>query len=259
VTDVDNPDRRESESPTRNYTVPQNQPAGMRIPEFVLRQLISWALKQVRQTLDQPKNIVDELYAMAGPELILQIKEWLRAHENIFIDVAWPRDDQSFPLIVVEPQGEQEETESTFLGDLAGTMDYGRFNDGIPSMRPQFAIPERHTTNVYIASQDDRLTLFLYTLVKFIIISNKDQLTQWYDIHNLTVGGQTIEHDPNLFPTFGYYRVLTLSYLCLFDFNGAEEAAKIVSLDLMVTTINCGDVTQGVEIVTTVPVPFPEP
>jgi len=236
VTDVDNPDRRASQSPAQNYTVPQNQPAGMRIPEFVLRQLISWALKQVRQTLDQPKNIVDELYAMAGPDLIKQVKDWMRAHENIFIDVAWPRDDQSFPLIVVEPQGEQEETESTFLGDLAGTMDYGRFNDGIPSMRPQFAIPERHTTNVYIASQDDRLTLFLYTLVKFIIISNKDQLTQWYDIHNLVAGGQVLDHDPNLFPTFGYYRVLTLSYLCLFDFNGAEEAAKIVSLDLMVST-----------------------
>jgi hypothetical protein len=257
VTDVDNPDRRESDSPAYNYTVPQNQPAGMRIPEFVLRQLISWALKQVRLSLDNPRNIVDELYAMAGPDLIKQIKEWLRAHENIFIDVSWPRDDQNLPLIVVEPQGEQEETEMAFLGDLAGTMDYGRFDNGIPTMRPQFAIPERHTTNIYIASQDDRLTLFLYTLVKYIIISNKDQLTQWYDIHNLVVGGQVIEHDPNLFPTFGYYRVLTLSYMCLFDFNGSEEAAKIVSLDLMVTTQQ-QDIN-GVETEVISPVPAVDP
>ena len=234
------PDEQNLRSPANNYTVPQNQPAGMRIPEFVFRQLIGWGLQQVRNTVDNPNNLVDELFAMVGDDTIKQIKSWLRERSNLYLDVSWPKDDISLPAIVVEAQGEQEDTSNALLGDVAGSMDRGRFG-GTPTMRPQFAIPETHTTNIYIASQDDRLTLFLYTLVKFILVSNKDQLTQWYDIHNLSVSGQVLEHDPQMFPTFGYFRMLSLSYLCLFDFNGSDDAAKIVSLDLMVETTQ-GDV-----------------
>lgn len=222
------------EDPGRNYTVPQNQPSGLRIPEFAIRQLIGWAIKQVRSSLDtKPVTLVDELFAMAGTEVVAQIKSWLRDHENIYTDVSWPREDVSLPVIVVEPEGEQEES-SAFLGDLAGMTEYGRFGDAPVSDRIHFAVPERHTTNIYIATDNDRLTLFLYTLVKFILLSNKDQLTRWYDIHNLTISGQSLTHDEKLFPTFGYYRMLTLSYLCLFDFSTTEESAKIVSLDLLV-------------------------
>lgn len=248
------PDQLPLGSPENNYTIPQNTPSGMRIPEFVFRQLIGWAIQQVRKTVDDPKNVVDELFAMVGDDVIKQIKSWLRSNENLFIEVSWPREASSLPGIVIEPQGEQEDTTNTLLGDLAGTAEMGRFGDANPSMRPQFAVPELHTTNIYIASQDDRLTLFLYTLVKFILLSNKDQLTQWYDIHNLSIGGQVLEHDPQMFPTFGYYRMLTLSYLCLFDFNGASEAAKIVSLDMMVSTPEGED---GGSVLITVPVPFP--
>ena len=60
-----------------------------------------------------------------------------------------------------------------------------------------------------------------------------------------------------MFPTFGYYRVLTLSYMCLFDFNGAEEAARIVSLDLMVTTQQ-QDIN-GVQTAVISPVPAIDP
>jgi hypothetical protein len=249
------PDQLPLGSPENNYTIPQNTPSGMRIPEFVFRQLIGWAIQQVRKTVDDPKNVVDELFAMVGDDTIKQIKDWLRSNENLFLDVSWPRDDISLPAIIVEPQGEQEDTANALLGDLAGTAEMGRFGDANPSMRPQFAVPELHTTNIYIASQDDRLTLFLYTLVKFILLSNKDQLTQWYDIHNLSIGGQVLEHDPQMFPTFGYFRMLTLSYLCLFDFNGATEAAKIVCLDMMVSTTECDGA--GGSVVITSPVPFP--
>jgi hypothetical protein len=253
TTDNKFPDQRPIGNPDNNYTVPQNQPAGMRIPEFVFRQLIGWAIGQVRKTVDDPKNVVDELFAMVGDDTIKEIKAWLRESNNLFLDVSWPKDDISLPAIVVEPQGESEDTSNALLGDMAGGEAWGRFGDSVPTARYQFAIPENHTTNIYIASTNDRLTLFLYTLVKFILLSNKDQLTQWYDIHNLSLSGQVLEHDPQMFPTFGYFRQLTLSYLCLFDFNGAQEAAKIVSLDIMVSTEECAP---GGTVVITSPVPF---
>jgi hypothetical protein len=239
--DPKNPDTRDVGDPSNNYTVPQNQPAGMRIPEFIFRQLISWSIQQVRNNVDMPKNnLVDELFAMAGADVIKQIKDWLRGHANLFIDTSWPKDDATLPAIVIENQGEQEDTSNALLGDVAGMMSYGRFG-GAETSRMHFAVPEQHVTNIYIATTDDRLTQFLYTLVKFILLSNKDQLTQWYDIHNLVLSGQVLDHDPERFPTFTYFRMLTANYLCLFDFNGSEEAAKIVSLELMVDAAQ-GDV-----------------
>jgi len=226
--------------PEQNYTVPPNQPAGMRIPEFAIRQLIGHALGKIRDSIDTPKNLVDTLFAMVPDEVRKQIKQWIREHKNMFLDVSWPRESGFLPMIVVEPQGEQEETSSVLLGDYAGDMPFGRFEDGRPSASPQYAIPERHTTNIYVGADDDRLTLFLYQIVKFILLSNKDSLTKWYDIHALSMSGQILTQEDKQLPQHGYYRVLSLSYFCMFDFNGTEEAAKIVSMELDVDALSGG-------------------
>jgi len=241
-------DERDLKDPSRNYTVPFNQPIGMRIPEHVFRQLIGYGLKQIRESLDNPVNLVSELFAMTGEDVVAQVKSWLREHTNIFLGVSWPKDDVSLPLITVINQGEQEDVTNAFLGDATGAMEYGKFGDVRPSAREQRAIPMRHTTNIYVASQDDALTLYLYNIVRFILVSNKDALTQWYDIHNLVVSGQPLEFDEKLFPIFGYYRLLQLQYTTFFDYNLSEEAAKIVSLELLVEALLDGEVRVVVEV-----------
>lgn len=221
--------------PKQNFTIPAQQPAGLRIPEFALMNLIGVALERIRSLIGSPNDVLPKLFAFLPQEVLDQLRGWLLDHQNIYIDVSWPKDAINLAIVVVEPQGEQESTPDTFIGDRAGTTEFGVLG-GIIKSSDHYAIPEKRSTSIYIGSNDDRLTLLLYELVKFIIASNKMKLEEWYDVHNLSIGGGVLEMDPEKFPTFEYYRVMSLQYLTLFDWNGVEEIAMIVSLDLLVDT-----------------------
>lgn len=234
------------DDPAVNFVLPPQRPLGMRIPEFIFRQLIGYGLQRIRDAIGTPDDIIDELFAMLTVELRGQIREWLLNHKSMWLDVSWPRDDVSLPMIVVEPHGEDQPDDLALLGDLAGTTDVGVHGALMSSLH--HVIPERHTTNIYVGAQDDRLALVLYNIVKFLLVNNKQELTKWYDVHNLRLGGQALTMDESQLPTFGYFRVMTLTYECMFDFNGVEQAAKILKIELDMQTTQDGQPV-------TVPVP----
>jgi hypothetical protein len=235
------------EDPTNNFTVPQTQPGGLRIPEFAIRQLIGWAIGQVRAKIGTPDDTIEVLFALVPKETRDQFKQWLLQNQNIYLDVSWPRDPVGLALIVVEPQSEAEDTENTFLNDSVGTTDRGQLGDQVPTEAPAYGIPETRTTNVYVASNDDRLTLLLYNLVKFILVYNKASLDKFYDVHNLSLSGGVLEHDSDKLPQFVYYRVLQARYMTIFDYNGPASGPAVVNLGLDVSQF-----IDGEEVVTTV-------
>lgn len=236
--------------PNNNFTVPQTQPAGLRIPEFAIRQLIGWAIGQVRSTIGTPNDVVDQLFALVPQDTRNQFKQWLLQNQNIYIDVSWPRDPIGLALIVVEPQSESEDTNNTFLNDLVGTTEHGLLGGQTPTEAFAYGIPETRVTSIYIASNDDRLTLFLYELVKFILVYNKQSLTKFYDVHNLSISGGVLDQDSAKLPEFVYYRVLQARYMTIFDFNGPASGPLIVNLALSVA-----EFVGGVEVDTVVESP----
>jgi hypothetical protein len=239
------------EDPNNNFTSPQTQPGGLRIPEFAIRQLIGWALDQVRSKIGAPDDTVDQLFALVPVEVRNQFKQWLLQNQNIYLDVSWPRDPVALALIVVEPQSETEDTSNAFLNDSVGTTYRGFLGGQVPTEAPAYGIPEIRTTNVYVASDDDRLTLLLYTLVKFILVYNKASLTKFYDVHNLSLSGGVLEHDAEREPQFTYYRVLQARYMTIFDYNGlASGPVGGINLGLDIS-----EFIDGVENVTTVEPP----
>lgn len=225
------------DSPSNNFTVPQTQPAGLRIPEFAMRQLIGWALGQVRNQVGKPDDVVDKLFAFVPSDVRDQFKQWLLNNQNIYLDVSWPRDPVNLALIVVEPQAESEDTSNAFIGDVVGVTDRGHLGGQTPTEAVAYGIPETRTTNIYVASDEDRLTLLLYTLVKFIIIYNKLSLSKFYDVHNLVVSGGVLEQDSDKLPQFTYYRVLQLRYMTIFDWNGVESG-PVASVNLVLNVAN---------------------
>jgi hypothetical protein len=235
--------------PDNNFTIPVTQPAGLRIPEFAIRQLIGWALGEIRKTIGTSNDLVDQLFALVPDDVKNSYKTWLLQNENIYLDVSWPREAINLAMIVVEPQSESEDTTNTFLGDSVGATDYGLLG-GEPSSARAYGIPEKRTTNVYIASGDDRLTLFLYETVKFILVTNKHSLTRFYDVHNLSLSGGVLEDDAAKLPDYTYYRVLQATYLTLFDFNGPASGPAIINLSLQVDTVQ-----DGTRVVVDVPGP----
>lgn len=235
------------EDPTNNFTVPSTQPAGLRIPEFTIRQLIGWAIGEVTVKVNTPNDVVDDLFAMVSVDVRNQFRQWLIANQNLYLDVSFPRDATYLAMIVVEPQREDEDTEHTFLNDSVGTTDRGQLGGQVPSEAPAYGIPEIHVTNVYVASNDDRLTLLLYTLVKFILVSNKAELGKFYDVHNLSLSGGVLDQDSDKLPQFAYYRVLQARYMTIFDYNGPASGPAVVSLFL-----NVAEFVDGVEVITPV-------
>lgn len=220
-----------------NYTVPANVPVGMRIPEYVFAQLIGFVFQEIRRTIDT-SSLIDELFAYTSQATIKRVKQYIREHKNLFIGVNWPREDVHLPLITCINQGETEDVEHAFLGDATGVSQFGTFGDTRLSERQSKAVPLKVVTNVYIASNDDELTNFLYNIVRFIFLSNKLALSAYYDVHNLIVSGQALEYDPAIHPCQGFYRVCQLSFTTMFDWNLSEEAAKIVSLQLFVEALD---------------------
>lgn len=235
------------DDPSNNFTVPSTQPGGLRIPEFAIRQLIGWALQQVRLKIGTPDDAVEQLFALVPREVREQFKHWLTQNHNIYIEVSWPRDPVGLALIVVEPQSETEDTSNTFLNDSVGTTERGRLGGQVPTEAFAYGIPETRTTNIYVASDDDRLTLLLYELVKFILVYNKASLDKFYDVHNLSLSGGVLDHDSDKLPHFDYYRVLQARYMTIFDWNGPASGPAVVNLGLDVA-----EFIDGVEVITRV-------
>jgi len=235
------------DEPTSNFTAPHTQPGGLRIPEFAVRQLIGWAIGRVREKVNTPGDIVEEIFPLVPRDVRDQFKQWLIANQNLYLDVSWPRDPVHLAMIVVEPQREDEDTSGTYLNDSVGVTDRGLLGDQVPTEAPAYGIPEIHVANIYVASNDDRLTLLLYTLVKFILLTNKAELSKFYDVHNLSLSGGVLELDADRMPQFAFYRVLQARYLTIFDYNGPASGPASVSLAL-----NVAEFVGGQEVVTTV-------
>lgn len=239
------------DDPSNNFTAPQTQPAGLRIPEFAIRQLVGWAIGEVRKKIGTPDDVVDDLFALVPKVVREQFKQWMEKNQNIYIDVSFPRDAGHLAMIVVEPQREDEDTSNTFLNDSVGTTDRGLLGDQVPTEAPAYGVPELRVTNVYVGSDDDRLTLLLCTLVKFILLINKASLTKFYDVHNLSLSGGVLDHDSDKLPHFAYYRVLQARYMTIFDYNGPASGPAVVDFGLNVAQFIDGD-----EVVTAVEPPM---
>jgi hypothetical protein len=233
------------DDPNVNASVSTNRPAGVRIVDFIFERLIGSALQQVCSTPDTLNTFVDELFAQAAQPVRDDFKSFLLDHPGFYIGVSWPRDAVNMPMIVVEPQGEQEGEGELMINDVIGEDP----NTGVPV----YAIPERRTTHIYIGSDDDRLTFFLYQAVKFIVLVNKQRLLRFYDVQNLSVSGTTLSLDETQLPTKGFFRILQLSYMSYFDFDDStEQAARIASVDMGLLVEAQKD---GQQVITPVPQP----
>lgn len=239
------PNEREFLDPAVNYTQPENQPVGARVPEFVFRQLIGSTLEKAAIEASNPSSFLDELFAMWGSETIRQVKGFFRDHPNVPVTVNWPNQDLAFPYVSVVNQGEREDV--AFMGDHLGTMRYGVFG-GKPTVREQRGVVEAHETDVIVAASDPNLAMYMHHVVKYAFFVNKLALTEHYDIQNLVISGRDLAFDASFFPTFGYFKTVHLSFQTTFDFNLSEESALILNVGLKVEALK-----DGVPAVTDVP------
>lgn len=227
----------------QNFLTPPNTGSGLRIPEHAVRQLVGYGLSQIRKSVDDlHRNIIDQLFARLPATTRADIKTWLRERPNLPVYVNWPREDQHLPIITVVNAGCTESVANTLLGDYGGMAILGDHAESV------HRIPDEVTSTIYIAADDPNIVMYLSYLIRFIILSNKNDLTRWYDMHNLIVSMQDVQWDERFFPTFCYMRTVQLQYLTYFDFGIEAELIKLVSVTLAVESTDA----DGVSVATVV-------
>jgi hypothetical protein len=209
----------------------ENSPQGARLTEYVLRDLISFGLGQLRAHADDLKNnIIDELFAQLSEDRREEIKAWLRTHKNIPVEVNWPSPGISLPWIACVNAAVNEDPGNTYLGDYAGRQVLGG------ASREAFGVGLKASTQIWVMTDDPQTAAFLFWICWYILFSNKRGLEERYDVQNLTLSGQDVRWDESLLPEFCYIKMLQAQYDSMFDFNGPEEVNAIFSISLMVAT-----------------------
>jgi hypothetical protein len=224
-----------------------NSAVGYLFFDEVLRKFLAYQLKQIGDRIDNPSTLfVDELFARFGDEVRLQVRKWFVSNTNIGVVINYPRHDMPLPFVSIVTANETEG--QAYLGDYGGRMlvdphsvqaassemtsplnVYGQAQT-MPDSRPRasfvrrlISIPEMRTTQMIIGTDDPNTTLYLYTMVKALIVCNKMDLDQYVGARNLKVSGADLEHQPELYPSFAYFKGLTLSYEINFDVPLQEQ------------------------------------
>ena len=148
-----------------------NRASGARIPEFVIRKFIAFALKKMSDDIDgETGELIEELFSLHGADVVKQIKTYLRDHANVQVVHNFPRPDQHLPVVAVVNGGEVE-GEVQFLGDHIGEALYGATdNDGVPThVRQGRGVFLDHTTHIFIMAQDPNLVLYMAQIIRYIL------------------------------------------------------------------------------------------
>lgn len=226
-----------------------NNATGPRIPEALLRQFITYQLGQIAARIDDPDvTFIEELFSSHGPGIVKQLKDWFREHPNIPVTINYPRQDIGLPFISVVNGSENEDEGGQYMDDHVGIANYGVLGGGTAIETtsnlqdpgagvPQYtrevkSVPYKHSTLIYVASMDVNLTMYLYAIVKALLIVNKFDFDKYGDMRDLVISGRDLEFHPELFPEFAYFKVISLMYNTNFDIPLAPQRTVIGGVDV---------------------------
>lgn len=211
-------------TPGTTPTTP-NKRSGFLFSEALVRQFLAAKFYEISQTIDDPNvTFIEELFHKAGDDIVLQIKTWWRENTNIEVSINFPRTDTSMPFVAVVNAGEREKDAETVLGDYGGRAYYGTRNvevlGGVQRAeytRDLLTVPHQHTISIYVAAEDPNVVTYLYYVVMALLLANKVDFDRYGGMRNLSIAGSDLQHHPELFPEFAFFKVVTLTFDTQFD------------------------------------------
>jgi len=231
--------------------------AGNMFFEPLVRQFLAYQMRQITANVNDPGvTFIDELFGRMGDVVRLQVKKWLATHPHFAIEINFPREESTLPFVAIVSAEENELSRETYLGDDGGSILLGgrSVEASTPTivtaygeqpaleMRPKathvrqlLSVPESRVARLYIATDDVNTTLYLYMIIKALILVNKLDFDQHAGVRNLKMSGSDFDHKQELFPTFAYFKVLTLSYDANFDVP-LSPVRTIGGVDVSLTT-----------------------
>jgi hypothetical protein len=210
------------------------QKAKIVAPEILLQRALSVGFADLINPLTPGK--IEELFKgysdanTFGTSIIDDVKAFLFARTNpgqspVKIAVNFPRSPISYPHVAIVLAGAQEDQEHDVLDDYIEDEEDETSSNAVEV----HGIAERQTFNILILSQDANLTLYLWIIVKAILVLNRVEFTR-RGMQNILYGGNDVALDPTQFPEFAYGRMVTLS--CLTYFRVPDLTPSLLITDL---------------------------
>jgi len=237
--------------------------------EELLRQFLAYQFKQIQRDIAAPGDLFfDEMFGRYGDEVRLQAKRWFSENTNLHFIINYPRDNMQIPFVCIVNASETEKTGETYLADDGGQMLIGAHSVVassniqtapslygqmfVPDNRPRatqsrqlLSVPESHTTKIYIATENVDATLYLYVTIKALLLANKIDFDRYAGARNMKMSGNDFQHNPELFPSFAYFKVLSLEYDMNFDV-ALKPDYTIGSVNVSLSSFLFGGAAQGV-------------
>ena len=216
------------------------------LPEIIIQKVLVEGIRELRSEPDK----VRQLFRNSPQELVDSFSSLLN-ETSIDITLSYPREDSQFPCVAIILRGEQES--EFFIGDILGagydndsglnTIDGFFFTEGEtetvattnpmngeiigepsklynlenPVYREQRGSGYRTTYMLQAMTDNQEFTIFLYTAMKFILLSNIMVLEK-NGLLDIAITGTDFLPQPAQQPNFIYMRGVTVSFLNFFDY-----------------------------------------
>ncbi len=212
-------------------------------PEFLLRNAIDSGF----QTFVDNPELIDSLFAAYGDDVIAEVKSYLIARNDpagpgsadsgkstVKTSINYPKDGFSLPHVAIVMGMDAEQSQYDAIGDA---FDF-RENESNTQVTVIRGIMTEAQYSLMIMSQHSNLTVYLYILVKAIIIMNSIEFHK-RGMQNIMLTGRDLTLDQNLFPEFAYGRQLVVK--CLNHFKIPDDVSSVVVTNFVGTTtfIDC--------------------
>lgn len=207
--------------------------------EEKLRQFLTYQLKAIKaDTANLGSSFFEDMFGSFGDDVRLQIRKWF-VETSIPVTINMPRDNIIVPFVCVIAS-EETEAPVAYLADYGGVMYEGGLSvtasaeQQLPNVygdpltqiddRPRgtqarqvLSLPESRVTRIYVGTEDVNATMYLYKVVKALLIVNKIEFDKYAGARNMKISGNDVEYRPELAPSFAFFRMLTMNYDMNFD------------------------------------------
>lgn len=209
-------------------------------PELVLETM----LRQGLDALHADSTLIESLLQAYSPAERAEAVKFM-TDNKVAVRIAWPPRGSTikFPMVVIDTGADNEDPESDLIGDFAQMDSDEEVRSTAIEYTELSGISERSQYRIYVLSQDPRLTLFLYRLVKAIIILGWETFERMGLMNRVIGGGQSVAIDQSLMPEWAATKLITLAVQHFFLLGQPSEL--IAALRVTLTPIPPGSPDAG--------------
>jgi hypothetical protein len=213
--------------------------SGCMLIERVLQEVLTRALL----ALKTDPGLIDDLFYKLSPTNIADIKNWISS-QNIVVRTMYPEVGYTQPMVAIINTSEDEVAGADTLGDYIQEAGQDRPSGMVYQV---YGITQACRYSIMcFAGKEANACIWLYNIVKSILLLNKPFLMQQGIEDPILISGRDLSFREDMLPEFGYVRAVELACNQRFSLYITEAVATSLKVTILPQTI--GDVESVVTV-----------